>query len=110
MVAPLAPHVAEELWARLGHGQSLAYCAYPAADADLATEQSVTVPVQVNGKTRFTITVPSGADRDGIESVLAEHPSFAEHTAGHAIERLVIVPGRIVNVVTSVSAPASSAT
>jgi leucyl-tRNA synthetase len=108
MVAPLAPHVAEELWARLGHGQSLAYADYPAADADLATKQSVTVPVQVNGRTRFTITVPSGADRDAIESVLAGHPAFAEHTAGHAIERLVIVPDRIVNVVTSVSTPASA--
>jgi leucyl-tRNA synthetase len=109
MVAPLAPHVAEELWARLGHGQSLAYADYPAADAELAAEQSVTVPVQVNGRTRFTITVPSGAGADAIESVLAGHPDFAKHTAGHAIERLVIVPGRIVNVVTSVSAPASPA-
>jgi leucyl-tRNA synthetase len=109
MVAPLAPHVAEELWARLGHSQSLAYCDYPAADADLAAEQSVAVPVQVNGRTRFTITVPQGADRDAIESVLAGHPGFAEHTAGHTIDRLVIVPGRIVNVVTSVSASASSA-
>jgi leucyl-tRNA synthetase len=109
MVAPLAPHVAEELWRRLGHGQSLAYCDYPAADAHLAAEQSVTVPVQVNGRTRFTITVPSGADRDAIESVLAGHPGFADHTAGHTIDRLVIVPGRIVNVVTSAETAASSA-
>jgi leucyl-tRNA synthetase len=109
MVAPLAPHIAEELWARLGHGQSLAYCEYPAAAADLVAEQSITVPVQVNGRTRFTITVPSGADRDAIESVLAVHPGFAEHTAGHTIDRLVIVPGRIVNVVTTVSTPAPSA-
>jgi leucyl-tRNA synthetase len=109
MLAPLAPHVAEDLWARLGHGQSLAYCDFPAADADLAAEQYVTVPVQVNGRTRFTITVPQGAGSEAIETVLADHPSFAEHTAGHTIDRLVIVPGRIVNVVTSVSAPASSA-
>jgi leucyl-tRNA synthetase len=109
MVAPLAPHVAEELWSRLGHGQSLAYSEYPTADADLAAAQSVTVPVQVNGRTRFTITVPSGADRDAIESVLAGHPGFADHTAGHTIDRLVIVPGRIVNVVTSAETAASSA-
>ncbi|MGH3305303.1 MAG: class I tRNA ligase family protein, partial [Streptosporangiaceae bacterium] len=101
MVAPLAPHIAEELWARLGHGQSLAYSDYPSADAELAAERSVTMPVQVNGRTRFTITVPSGADSDAIESILAGHPGFAEHTAGHSIERLVIVPDRIVNVVIS---------
>ncbi|MGB6456456.1 MAG: leucine--tRNA ligase [Streptosporangiaceae bacterium] len=101
MVAPLAPHIAEELWTRLGHGQSLAYTDYPAADAELAAEQSVTIPVQVNGRTRFTITVPSGASSDAIESVLTEHPDFAGHTAGRAVERLVIVPDRIVNVVIS---------
>jgi len=101
MVAPLAPHIAEELWARLGHRQSLAYCDYPQADADLAAERSVTIPVQINGRTRFTITVPSGAGASAIESVLAEHPDFAAHTAGQPIQRLVIVPGRIVNVVIS---------
>ncbi len=99
MVAPLAPHIAEELWARLGHSRSLAYCDFPEADAELAAERSVTMPVQVNGRTRFTITVPSGAGREVIESVLAGHPDFAAHTAGQPIEQLVIVPGRIVNVV-----------
>jgi leucyl-tRNA synthetase len=108
MVAPLAPHVAEELWARLGHDQSLAYCDYPAANSELAAEQSVTVPVQVNGRTRFTITVPSGAGSDVVESILARHPDFDQHTAGRTVERLVIVPGRIVNVVISAAAPRSS--
>jgi leucyl-tRNA synthetase len=106
MVAPLAPHIAEELWARLGHGESLAYANYPAADPDLAAERSVVMPVQVNGRTRFTITVPSGADNDAIESMLALHPDFAAHTAGHQIDRLVIVPDRIVNVVTADPPPA----
>ena len=106
MVAPLVPHIAEELWTRLGHGESLAYADYPAADADLAAERSVIIPVQVNGRTRFTITVPSGADIDAIESILASHPDFAEHTAGQQIERLVIVPDRIVNVVTADPTPA----
>jgi leucyl-tRNA synthetase len=101
MVAPLAPHIAEELWARLGHTESLAYADYPAADADLAAERSVIMPVQVNGRTRFTITVPSGADSDSIESMVAGHPDFAAHTAGHQITRLVIVPDRIINVVTA---------
>ncbi len=106
MVAPLAPHIAEELWSRLGHTESLAYVDYPAADSELAAKPSITLPVQVNGRTRFTITVPSGATKDAIESVLAGCPEFADHTEGHPIKRLVIVPGRIVNVVIADSAPA----
>jgi leucyl-tRNA synthetase len=109
MVAPLAPHVAEELWTRLGHDESLAYVEYPIADAELAAARSVLMPVQFNGKTRFTITVPSGADNSAIEATLAGHPGFAEHTAGRPIERLVIVPDRIVNVVIADPAPAPSA-
>jgi leucyl-tRNA synthetase len=109
MVAPLAPHIGEELWARLGHDDSLAYVDYPAADSDLAAERSVVVPVQVNGRTRFTITVPPGADSAAIESVLAGHPDLAQHTAGHQIERLVIVPDRIVNVVIADATPTPSA-
>jgi leucyl-tRNA synthetase len=109
MVAPLAPHIAEELWARLGHRQYLAFADYPAADAHLAAEQSVIMPVQVNGRTRFTITVPSGEDNATIESILAGHPDFSPHTSGRRIERLVIVPDRIVNVVVSGPTPAPSA-
>jgi leucyl-tRNA synthetase len=101
MVAPLAPHIAEELWAGLGHSESLAYADFPQADAELAREQSVTMPVQVNGRTRFTITVPPDASTDEIEAVLAGSAAFAEHTARRTVERLVIVPGRIVNVVMS---------
>ena len=57
MAAPLAPHIAEELWARLGHQDSLAYAAFPMADAALAAPRVVTMPVQVNGRTRFRIEV-----------------------------------------------------
>lgn len=57
--------------------------------------------VQVNGRTPVTISVPPTASRDEIGSLLAGHPGFAEHTSGRAIERLVVVPGRVVNVVTS---------
>ena len=62
MVAPLAPHIAEELWARLGHADTLAYEAFPVADASLLVEDTVEVPVQVNGKVRARITVAAGAD------------------------------------------------
>jgi leucyl-tRNA synthetase len=100
MVAPLAPHIAEELWARLGHAASLAYEAFPEADPELAAEPTVVLPVQVNGKTRLRIEVPAGAGEEQIGRVLAGHPEVARALGGGEIDRLVIVPGRIVNVVT----------
>jgi leucyl-tRNA synthetase len=100
MVAPLAPHIAEELWARLGHDQSIAYAAFPEADAALAAEPTVVLPVQINGKTRFRIEVPAGAGEEQIASILAGHPEVARHVGGATVERLIVVPGRIVNVVT----------
>ncbi|HYB18322.1 MAG TPA: class I tRNA ligase family protein [Streptosporangiaceae bacterium] len=95
MVAPLAPHVAEELWQRLGHPASLAYEPFPQADPALAAEESVTLPVQVNGKLRFTIEVPAGAGEADIAELLARHPGYPRQD----VARLVIVPGKIVNVV-----------
>jgi leucyl-tRNA synthetase len=100
MVAPLAPHIAEELWARLGHAGSLAYAPFPEADAALAAEPTVVLPVQVNGKTRFTIEVPADAGQEQIAQILAGHPDVARYVGDAAVERLVVVPGRIANVVT----------
>jgi leucyl-tRNA synthetase len=99
MIAPLAPHIAEELWSRLGHPESLAYEQFPQADEGLAREQTVTIPVQVNGRTRFTIEVPADASQPETEQILTADQGYAEHVGGRAVERLVIVPGRIVNVV-----------
>ncbi len=61
------------------------------------------LPVQINGKTRFRIEVPAGAGEDQIASILAGHPEVARHVGGATVERLIVVPGRIVNVVTSSS-------
>ena len=95
MVAPLAPHLAEELWQRLGHPSSLAYEPFPQADPALAAEPTVTLPVQVNGKVRFTIDVPAAAGEAEIADLLAGHPGYPRED----VARLVIVPGKIVNVV-----------
>ncbi len=100
MVAPLAPHIAEELWARLGHGESLAREPFPEADAALAAEPTVVLPVQINGKTRFRIEVPADADEEQIAAILTGHPDVARYVGNASVERLVVVPGRIVNVVT----------
>jgi leucyl-tRNA synthetase len=100
MVAPLAPHIAEELWARLGHPGSLAQEAFPEADPALAAEATVVLPVQVNGKTRLRIEVPADADQEQITAILADDPDLVRYLGGATIDRLVVVPGRIVNVVT----------
>jgi leucyl-tRNA synthetase len=95
MVAPLAPHLAEELWQRLGHRESLAYEPFPHADPALAVADTVTLPVQVNGKVRFTIEVPASATRDDIAGLLASHPAYPRDD----VARLVIVPGKIASIV-----------
>jgi leucyl-tRNA synthetase len=95
MVAPLAPHLAEELWQRLGHPDSLAREPFPQADPALAAAETVTLPVQVNGKVRFTIEVPAAATRDDIAAVLASHPAYR----GDDVARLIIVPGKIASIV-----------
>ena len=95
MVAPLAPHIAEELWQRLGHPSSLAREPFPQADPELAATVSVTLPVQVNGKVRFTIEVPAQASQQDIAELLAAHPAYPREN----VARLVIVPGKIANIV-----------
>ena len=99
MTAPLAPHIAEELWRRLGHQATLAYEDFPRADPRLAATTAARLPVQVNGKTRFVLTVRPGADRDEIERALRAAPEFAALTGDREADRLVIVPGRIINLV-----------
>jgi leucyl-tRNA synthetase len=100
MVAPLAPHIAEELWARLGHGESLAGVAFPEVDSELAAEPTVTLPVQINGKTRLRIEVPADAGAEQIAALLASHPDVARLVGRAGVDRLIVVPGRIANVVT----------
>jgi leucyl-tRNA synthetase len=95
MVAPLAPHLAEELWQRLGHPDSLAYEPFPQADPTLVAAATVTLPVQVNGKVRFHIEVPASATRDDIAGLLARHPAYPRDD----VARLVIVPGKIASIV-----------
>ncbi|HEX5188782.1 MAG TPA: class I tRNA ligase family protein [Streptosporangiaceae bacterium] len=99
MIAPLAPHIAEDLWRRLGHQATLAYEDFPRADPRLAAASSQTLPVQVNGKTRFVLTVRPGAGRDELERALRDAPEFAALTGGRQPDRLVIVPGRVINLV-----------
>jgi leucyl-tRNA synthetase len=97
MAAPFAPHAAEELWARLGHSSSLAYEPFPVADAAKLVADTVTYPVQVDGKVRATVEVPADADEVSVrEAALAAVGTWVE---GRSLAKVVVVPRRIVSVV-----------
>jgi leucyl-tRNA synthetase len=99
MLAPLAPHISEELWSRLGHPASLAWEPFPAADPALLVDDTIDVPVQVNGKVRAVITVPAGTDNAGLESAARADAKVAAVLEGREARRIVVVPGRLVNFV-----------
>jgi leucyl-tRNA synthetase len=100
MIAPLAPHIAEELWSRLGHPETLAYQAFPVADPARTCEDTVELPVQINGRVRFTVEVPAGAGEDTVRELVTGSEGFARAVDGATVRRIIVVPGRIVNVVT----------
>ncbi len=99
MLAPLAPHITEELWSRLGHPTSVAWAAFPVADDALLVDDTVEVPVQVNGKLRAVITVPAGSDAAAMEAAARADARVAAALEGRETRRVVAVPGRLVNFV-----------
>ena len=99
LLAPFAPHLAEELWALLGHGETLAYEPWPAFDEEKIAESSVEVPVQVNGKVRGRVRVPAGADRDAMTAAAKADDAVAGYLDGKTVVKAIAVPGRMVNFV-----------
>ena len=99
ILAPLAPHLAEELWQRLGHDASLAYAAWPKAQEEFLRTDTVEVSVQVNGKMRGRVAVPVEATEAQALAIARDDENVARHIAGKAIRRSIYVPGRIVNFV-----------
>jgi leucyl-tRNA synthetase len=99
LLAPLAPHIAEELWSRLGHAQSLAWQAFPEADAQWLVEDTVEIAVQVNGKLRATVQIPGDADRAAMESAARSDERIAHHLQDATLRKVIVVPGRLVNFV-----------
>lgn len=99
MVAPLAPHLAEELWKRLGHDTSLAHGPFPVADPQYLVEDTVEYPVQVNGKVRGHVTVPADADADALEAAALADEKVQAFLNGAAPKKVIVVAGRLVNLV-----------
>jgi leucyl-tRNA synthetase len=99
VLAPYAPHLAEELWARLGATDLIARAPWPQHDAALCEEQTIELAVQVNGKRRDVISVPRDADRELIERVAMESGAVQRSLEGRVPRKVIVVPGRLVNIV-----------
>jgi leucyl-tRNA synthetase len=96
---PMMPHLAEECWAALGHTELVAQQSWPTLEADLLVEDSITLPVQVNGKKRADITVPRDAGKSDIETAVLALDAVKKALEGKPPKKVIIVPQRIVNVV-----------
>ena len=99
LLSPYAPHLAEELWQQLGHAQTLAYEPWPEFDEALLKEDTIEIPVQINGKLRGRIVVAAGADQAAMEAAARADEKIAELLAGKTIVKTIVVPGKMVNFV-----------
>jgi leucyl-tRNA synthetase len=99
LLSPYAPHLAEELWQTLGHEETLAYESWPDYDEALTKEDTVEIPVQINGKVRARITVPADTGKDEIEAAAREDAKVTALIGEKRIVKVVVVPGRLVNFV-----------
>jgi leucyl-tRNA synthetase len=99
MLSPMAPHLGEELWRKLGHEDTLAYEPWPEADPSLLVEDTVSLVVQVNGKRRDEIQIPADASKEAIEQAALASEKVRKHLDGRDPKKVIVVPGRLVNVV-----------
>ncbi|NBX30326.1 leucine--tRNA ligase, partial [bacterium] len=99
ILCPFAPHLAEELWEILGRPAPVSLATWPAVEARWLKDDTVEIPVQIQGKLRGRVVVPAGADAEAMKAAAAADPKIAEHLAGRQIVKVVAVPGRLVNFV-----------
>ena len=99
LLAPFAPHAAEELWAKLGGSGLVVHAPWPIADPSMLVDDEVEIAVQVMGKVRARIMVPTKADAAQVESIALGHPDVLPHLAGKSPRKVIVVPGRMVNLV-----------
>lgn len=98
-LAPMAPHICEELWAKLGHDPSVADAPWPRWEEAMLVEESIEYPVQVNGKVRGRITVPADAGQEAIEAAAKADEKVATAMGDKQVRKVIVVPGRLVNLV-----------
>ncbi len=99
LLAPMAPHIAEELWQALGHCDCIAYASWPDFDPKYTRESTIDIAVQINGKTRGRVTVPAGASDSEMEQAALRDGKIKKHLEGRTIQRVIPVPGKLINIV-----------
>ncbi|MBQ6045612.1 MAG: leucine--tRNA ligase [Bacteroidales bacterium] len=99
LLSPFAPHIAEELWHALGHEGSVTFATFPEYVEAYTVEDSCTYAVSFNGKTRFTVDLPKSAGKDEVEAAVRAMEQTAKYTDGLNIVKVIVVPGKIVNIV-----------
>jgi len=99
LVSPYAPHIAEELWEKMGHKTSISEAPFPKFDASHLVESSKEYPISFNGKMRFTMELPLDLGKDEIEAAVMAHEKTQAQLAGRTPKKVIVVPGKIVNIV-----------
>ena len=99
LIAPFCPHIAEELWEALGNKTSVCDAQWPSFDEKYLVESTVKMPVQFNGKVRFTLELPADMSKEDVEKTALSAPDAAKYLEGQQVVKTVVVPGRIINIV-----------
>jgi leucyl-tRNA synthetase len=99
LLAPIAPHVTHQLWIDLGYGDDIQHASWPQVDEDALRQDSLEIVVQVNGKVRGKISVPADADKQFVEQTAKDNENVQRFTAGKTVRKVIVVPGKLVNIV-----------
>jgi leucyl-tRNA synthetase len=99
LIAPFAPHIAEELWSKLGNTESITTAAYPQHEEKYLVESSVKYPISFNGKVRFTMNLAADMSKEEVEKIVMSEAKTQQYLEGKTPKKVIVVPGRIVNIV-----------
>ena len=99
LFAPICPHIAEELWEKLGHSGTIAYEAWPAYDEAKLVDNEVEIVIQINGKVKAKLTVPVGTNKDQLEQIAMDDDLVKAQIDGKTVRKVISVPGKLVNIV-----------
>lgn len=99
LISPYAPHIAEELWSKLGHSESISTAEFPKFDQSYLVESTKEYPVSFNGKMRFKMELPLDMSKDDIEAAVMAHERTAHYLEGRTPKKVIVVPGKIINIV-----------
>jgi len=99
LLSSYAPHIAEEVWSKLGNGNSVTKASFPTFNASYLVENEVNYPVSFNGKMRFKITLPAEMSKEQVEVEIMKHEKTAHYLEGKSPKKIIVVPKRIINIV-----------